>query len=207
MLRVRVELRCQIVLHFFQVCAAPLLISGRVHTMSSLSSEASAASSVAVDDLLRFSKPSASFTDSVSMRRIDKLCEISKQLLDKLFSHVISAHSRGRCSVVTYSSDGTPLLMNRAWTKMLGARILTRYGKSCSEFLVQQAFIKGRAEDGPILSAVRIRDPVPLTSKLGWSLFACMTTFSPTLRSLGYKGASSFARCLRQGGAMFFLSD
>ena len=141
-----------------------------------------------VDLLQQYARPSASFTDSVSRREIDKLCEISKHVLLEKTRDLLLRRGNGYPVVKFYSSDGTPLLMNKAWTKALGAKIIVRHGKKSTEYLLERTHLKTRDEQDNDIFAVCFRDPTPLEGKSGWHLFACLQESSPSLRSMGVRG-------------------
>ena len=141
-----------------------------------------------IDDVLRFAKPTATFRGGADLRLMQKLCEACKRYLRLRLANLVSQHANGHVLVKMYSSDGTPLLLNRAWTAMLGERKISRHGRRMCEYLIERSHYQGVDSGGKKLRSVLMRDPVPLGDKAGWTLFGCMLDSSPSLRSLGFSG-------------------
>lgn len=143
----------------------------------------------AVASLLSFAKPGASLSDRSDRRDVQRLSEVSKAFLQGKVHDLISAHANDKPLVRSYSSDGTPILLNRAWTRMLGSRVIHRHGKASQEYMVERTFYRGANAEGEELTAVVFRDPFALSDgKTGWHLMACQLEASPSLRALGFHG-------------------
>lgn len=138
--------------------------------------------------LLRSAKLSSSFADATSRRNFDKLREVCKALLDHQRDDSFLRDANNDVLVKLYASDGTSLLLNKAWTKALGCLVIRRHGKKCSEYLVDRTYYKGKDVEVRMLLSVNFRDLVPLRSKVGWALFSILAKASPSLRSHGFRG-------------------
>ena len=104
-------------------------------------------------------------------------------------AQLIREHNPARTLVMSYSSDGTALLLRRAWKRMLGDRVFHRHAKASDEYLVERSSYKGWKSDGGVLIAVSFRDPLPLSEgKTGWHVLACQLASSPSIRSAGHYG-------------------
>ena len=121
---------------------------------------------------------------------MQRACEVCKEMLRRGVANLVAQHSHDRVLVKMYTSDGTPLLLNRAWVRALGVggRRLRRHGKRAAEYLVERTYVRGRDVNGELMHAALFRDPVPVRDKTGWGLFGCFLQSSPSLRSLGWKG-------------------
>lgn len=142
----------------------------------------------AVKELFAYAKPSASHVSAQARRSIDKMCEVCKMVMQLRVRELLRRHCNDYPLVRMYTSDGTPLLVNKSWRRVLGSSTIRRHGRAASEYLVERTFFKGRDAEGHVLTAVSFRDPLPLSSKAAWGLFSCMQASSPTLRSMGCRG-------------------
>ena len=67
-----------------------------------------------------------------------------------------------RSATQSYSSDGTPALMNRRWTARVQGREYVRRGKKNNDMLVERCFSRdGIPQESQLL--VMVSDPMPLT--------------------------------------------
>ena len=142
----------------------------------------------ALASLRRFSQPGQSFDDRTDRRDIEKLCEAGKAYLRETVLTVARRHVGSLPFIKFYCSDGTPMLLNRQWAKMLNSKTFYRRAKSCQEFMVERSYYRGVDEEGKPLTAVVFRDPFPLAGKSTWDIFACCLKAAPSIRALGQSG-------------------
>ena len=120
------------------------------------------------ESVVRLSSPAGYFVDRSSKRSIDKLCEVWTDYLKEEAGRLLLEAARSRPITKVYMSDGTPLLMNRAWSRMLGHKVVNRHAKKCSEYLLERTYYKAYDHHGQRICAVTFRSPVCLESKAAW---------------------------------------
>lgn len=152
------------------------------------------------DRIRQFARPAAVFDDRTDRRDVQRLAEASKGFMLGKFFSVISESPTDRPVTRVYSADGMPLLINRAWARCLGSKVIRRTGKRCSEYICERTFNRGWDDQGGRTTAVLFRDPFPLIhGKDGWSLFACAMAAAPTLREAGFFGPAISCYCWDRG--------
>jgi hypothetical protein len=69
----------------------------------------------ACEAILRYAQPSATFDERTDRRNIAKLCEASKFFLRETLKDLVAASTPGGTLVRFHTSDGTPILRNKAF--------------------------------------------------------------------------------------------
>ena len=98
--------------------------------------------------LKRYASPGSCFNERSEKRDIQKLCQLSKYQLQLNFNEAVQCHDPGKVLIKFHSSDGTPLLLNRCWTRFLRSRQLFRHGKECQEYLADRTFLMSQDHAG-----------------------------------------------------------
>ena len=143
----------------------------------------------AVSLLKMCAAPGCQIYDRTGRSKVEHLCESGQQFLLHQVSDFISRHGSQQCVVGIYSSDGSPMLLNRAWTRLLGKRVITRKAKSAQGYLVDRCYYFGRSAEGQVSTSVMFRDSFSMTQgKKGWNIMAACMHSGPLLRSLGFAG-------------------
>lgn len=139
--------------------------------------------------IAHWAQPGATASNTNDRREITKLCEVSKAFLSRQAARAVTGHSGGGPVVRFYTSDGTPMLVGRCWSRLLscGHKVL-RHARSAAEFLCERTHYLTVDEQGIPNSSVVVREPRKLSDKKMWSLFGCMVESSPTPRALGWQG-------------------
>lgn len=88
------------------------------------------------------------------------MVQIGKHLFERILRDHVTQHRNTYPAVRTYSSDGTPLLLNSWWRKMLGDSVINRHRTEFSEYVLEKAFIKTRTADCQSQKSVVLRDPI-----------------------------------------------
>lgn len=146
-----------------------------------------AAASQDVGDLVLALGVASKVLQRDEVRQVDRLCEAAKAFLDGRMRGLIM-RAGNRALLLSYCADGTPLkTKERTVTTLLGKRVV-RVGGSLEEFYLEKVFAAYQDIDGIEQIAALFRDPLPLTSKLAWYLFACGKAFIPLARGLGHRG-------------------
>ena len=96
--------------------------------------------------------------------------------------------------VVSYSSDGTPLLLQNVTTSRLpSGAVLRRAGKRRVEFLLQRGVLVSKDINGVAEAAHVLQDPIAMSDgKKAPHLFKAYTQFMPNPRTLGASGIVIF---------------
>ena len=138
----------------------------------------------------KYGCPGSCYNERSEKRDIQKLCGVAKQQLQHNYNEVVRNHDPNMVLTKFYSSDGTPLLLNRCWTRFLRSRKIFRHGNECQEYLVDRTFLKNESQQGDITMTVAFREPLPLRQgKTAWHLLACQQASTKSLRAeLGYMG-------------------
>ena len=121
-------------------------------------------------------------------RECDKLTEVIKVMVAAEARQLV-LEAKGRPTLCSYSNDGTPMrILKRVVTEGVGGRVV-RYGGSGHELLVQRAIFRTRSSTGEWLTAMNMRDPLPLVhGKGGDAIFSAGVEFLQTLRQMGHQG-------------------
>ena len=98
---------------------------------------------VYIAKLLDYAKPGSSFNGRTEKREILKCIHGAKIFMREQCKDVVVNTHPERCVVQSYSSDGTPALMNRRWTAQLHNTAYVRRGKQSDEMLVERCFFQG----------------------------------------------------------------
>ena len=110
------------------------------------------------DDIVRLFSPAGYFVDRSSKRSIDKLCEASTDYVQEEARRLLQEVAQSRPITKVYMSDGTPLLLSRAWSRMLGHKVVIRHAKKCSEYLLERTYYKAYDHHGQRICAVGAGD-------------------------------------------------
>ena len=151
--------------------------------------------------LKRFCQPGANPDGRTERRDVEKLCEVGKIFLAANVREMVAQHDMGRPLVRFYSSDGTPLLLNRQWVRQLGGTTVRRRGKACEEFMVERTYWQTIDHvTGKEVMSVQYREPYTLSSgkKVG-------TSWLVPLMLLQVPG--TFARVDQQSVCMYGTED
>ena len=139
--------------------------------------------------LKKYAVPGCQIDDRNSKRHVQKLTETGKMFLRGQVTAMMQQHDDSQCAVRFYSSDGTPLLLTKAWRQMFGSTVVRRRAKASNEYLVDRCFYMGHSTTGELLSSVVFRDPFAMSDgKKGWNIMAACIGSGPPLRSFGFKG-------------------
>ena len=144
----------------------------------------------ALASLKRFAQPGQVIDSRTDRRDIETLCETGKAFLAEQVKVLAMRHNPSLPMIRFYCSDGTPLLLNRQWAKMLNGKTFYRRAKSSQEYIVERTYFRGVDENGMPLTAVQFRDPFPLASKSSWDVFAWCLSAAPSIRALGHTEAA-----------------
>ena len=144
----------------------------------------------ALASLKRFAQPGQVIDSRTDRRDIEQLCETGKAFLAEQVKVLAMRRNPSLPMIRFYCSDGTPLLLNRQWAKMLNGKTFYRRAKSSQEYIVEMTYFGGVDEKGMPLTAVQFRDPFPLASKSSWDVFACCLSAAPSIRALGHTEAA-----------------
>lgn len=114
-----------------------------------------------------------------------KLVEIVKHYM-LLKAKKFVADSAGRAILMSYGSDGAPLLTRASFTHELGGKRVARSAGRAEEFLVERGFLRSTDGTGDPVMVSLGRDPMPLRDgKSAWNLFAALTRFPRFCRLSG----------------------
>ena len=137
----------------------------------------------------KYAVPGCQIDDRNGKRHVQKLTESGKMFLHGQVRDMMNRHDPSQVAVRFYQSDGTPLLLNKAWTRMFGSSFVHRKAKAANEFLVDRCFYSGHSSTGEVLSSVVFRDPFSMSEgKKGWNIMAACMNSGPPLRAFGFNG-------------------
>ena len=140
-----------------------------------------------VDRILHWARPGSTASTSTHRRHIQLVCQASKAFFRSQAARAVGCHSSGGPVVRFYTSDGTPMLVGRCWSRLLSCgQLLLRHAKSAKGFLCERTHYLTTDQEGTVHSSVVFMEPRDLHDKKAWSLFACMLDSSPSPRSLGW---------------------
>lgn len=146
-------------------------------------------------------KPSSLIDSRTDRRDAAKLTEVCKEFLLGRYVSTVQQFDCQRPAVRFYSSDATPILVNKSWKRLLsGHKQIVRHGKRCMDVMCERCFVRGYDQEGHVQIACVIRDPFALTNvKIGWALFACEQASGLALRACGFTGPSLSNYCFDRG--------
>lgn len=92
-----------------------------------------------VDQILLWARPGITLRTTAARRALWRMCEVSKAFLLRLARRAVSEHSGAAPIIRFYTSDGTPMLVGRCWSRMLssGHRVL-RHARASNDFLCER---------------------------------------------------------------------
>lgn len=86
-------------------------------------------------------KPSKQIYDRTERRRVHRAVGMCKRFLVDESEALVRAACNGRPTLQPYSSDGTPLILQRRWRKMLANNPTIRRGDCSIEYLIERCFV------------------------------------------------------------------
>lgn len=188
-------------LHLAPISAAPAgMASKKNGCVEQSSSDGGGGTKSHIESILDYARPGAQFNDRSARRHIQYLTEIGKQFLLDRCRALVSNIAADRVAIRSYTSDGTPILTDKAWTRQLGEKRIRRRGKGNDEFIVDRTYVGGYTPQGDFRTAVAFREPFALTQgKSGWALLAVAQSACPTLRGMGHFGPAIENYCFDRG--------
>jgi len=148
--------------------------------------DSSAAKQAVEEMVLEFASPTACLSPDLA-QRMAALVETCKQfMVRKTKAFVASAEHRPL--LVSYGSDGAPLITREYWQhKAGGNRVVHRHGGASLEYLIQRSFFLYR-KCGETYMHTLFAEPIPLThGKASMQIFSCGRVFSPPYVERGTK--------------------
>lgn len=143
-----------------------------------------------IDDIIRFAKPGETLDDTSDRRRAAAVCEMSKDFLRHKLRQFLSSAAPSAVVTRVMSSDETPLLLPRRFTKLLaGLRRIVRSGRESASFLCERTYFAHTDNLGRPCQTILVTDPTALSrGKTGWHLLACQLQAAPLPRDMGWRG-------------------
>ena len=150
--------------------------------------------------LLSFCNAPTTFTHS-DKAQCAKICEVMKTFLYQKAQRII-AQCKGRAVLLTYASDGTPLLTQKTYTaKTESGQTVVRKGGHGTDFLMQRAYLRTSDDKGdPIITCI-LADPVPMSEgKSATHQYTAAKDFLPLVKEIGHRGVCISHYCFDRAG-------
>ena len=112
-------------------------------------------------------------------REAAKLCEVTKAyFMDKMLGAVKSGSAR--LALVSYQSDGAPMLTQERYVERSGPFRTQRVGGAGDELLVQKAYLRTTTAGGDPVVVTLLRELRPLAAgKSAWCLYTAAAELCP----------------------------
>ena len=150
--------------------------------------------------LLSFCSAPTTFTHS-DKAQCAKICEVMKTFLYQKAQRII-AQCKGRAVLLTYASDGTPLLTQKTYTaKAESGQTVVRKGGHGTDFLMQRAYLRTSDDKGdPVITCI-LSDPVPMSEgKSATHQYTAAKDFLPLVKEIGHRGVCISHYCFDRAG-------